>query len=261
MSNELAVVCQTIASPDFKNKIQQALPDGVTVDRFTRVTLTAIQQNPDVLRGERQSLYNAVIRCAQDGLQPDGREAALVVMGGTVSYMPMVGGLRKIAAKYGIRIATGVVYANDLFEYDLGVHPTKTHRPPPLGQPRGAVLGAWSEAIDRDGSVYLEVMDKEAIERVRAGSRAKAGGPWSNHWDEMARKTVARRLFKQLPLYDMDERDSSAVAAVDAEYDYTHQPASVSPIAARVNAAVAQPDPTPATDFADPQAAEGEEVF
>lgn len=253
MSNqELAQVCQTIASTDFKAKVSQALPDGVTVDRFTRVTLTAIQQNPGVLQGERQSLYNAVIRCAQDGLQPDGREAALVVMGGTVSYMPMVGGLRKIAAKYGIRIATGVVYANDTFTYEFGVHPTKKHQPPPLGQPRGEVLGAWAEAMDAHGNVYLEVMDKDAIEKIRQVSRAKNSGPWSQHWDEMARKTVARRLFKQLPLYEMDDRDSSVVAAVDAEYDFDQKPATVSPIAARVNAAVAAP--------AEPVAGTGPEV-
>lgn len=42
---------------------------------------------------------------------------------------------------------------------------------------------------------------------------------------------------------------------------FGEQPKQVSSAAARVNAAVAQPDPTPATDFADPQATEGEEVF
>ena len=61
-------VCTQLQRPEFQAKLEQALPPGVNVDRFTRVTLTALQQNPSIANGDRQSLYNAVVKCATDGL-------------------------------------------------------------------------------------------------------------------------------------------------------------------------------------------------
>lgn len=223
MSNQQLAIRQTfetLAKPEFQSRLRESLPDTISPAKFTSITKTAIQQNPGILDGDRASLFNAIVRCAQDGLRPDGKEAALVVMGGKVSYMPMIGGLRRIAAKYGVRIATGVVHANDLFEYELGVTPVKRHLPPKLGEDRGPEIGAWAEAQDKDGNLYLEVMTRDEIEKVRAVSRAGKSGPWVAQWGEMARKTVGRRLFKSLPLYDMDERDSRAIEAADSEFDF-----------------------------------------
>ena len=36
--------------------------------------------------------------------------------------------------------------------------------------------------------------------KVRDSSKAKNDGPWQTHFEEMAKKTVARRLFKYLPV-------------------------------------------------------------
>jgi recombination protein RecT len=208
-----------IASPAFKAKITNALPGGARdVDRFISVAVTAIRLDPDLLRHDRESLFNSLIRCAQDGLLPDGREAAMVVFGGKVQYMPMVTGLRKRAAEFGISIAAYVVCQNDTFDWELGFAPSVSHRPPPLDQERGAPIGAYAVATDRDGAKYLEVMSKGEIEAVRKVSRAKGAGPWTTWWGEMARKTVARRLFKSLPLHT--EAISSLLDAVDAEFDH-----------------------------------------
>lgn len=213
-------VCTQLQRPEFQAKLEQALPPGVNIDRFTRVTLTALQQNPSIANGDRQSLYNAVVRCAQDGLLPDGKQAALVMFGGAVQYMPMIGGLRNIAAKHGIAMATGVVHKNDTFEYELGIESRMVHKPAPLDQPRGDAIGAWAQARDADGNLYLEVMGREDIEKVRAVSRSKGNGPWVQQWGEMARKTVGRRLFKSLPITGLDERDARVIEAADADIDF-----------------------------------------
>lgn len=226
----VAQVCTTISSPEFKSKIKDALPPGIDPDRFVRVTMTALQQNPTIANGDRQSLYNAVIRCAQDGLSPDGKQAALVMFGQAVQYMPMIGGLRKIAADHGIIMATGVVHKNDHFEYELGVKPYKVHKPAPLDQERGEPIGAWAEALDDDGRLYLEVMGKGDIEQVRTASRAKNGDLWSKWWGEAARKTVGRRLFKSLPLADkLDEREVRILAAADADMEFDRGTGEVRP--------------------------------
>lgn len=44
------------------------------------------------------------------------------------------------------------------------------------------------------------------IEKVRKVSRAATNGPWVEWWEEMARKTVLRRLSKRLPMStDVDD--------------------------------------------------------
>ncbi len=223
----VAEVCNAIASPAMQEKIRAALPENVSVDRFTRVTLTAIQQNPDITTKDRTSLYNACVRCAADGLMPDGREAALVSYGSTVQYMPMIGGVIKRLAQAGIVIDAQVVHENDHFEQVLGDDARIEHKAPKLGQLRGKPIGAYAIAKLPNGLVMREVMDHEQIEQVRAVSRAKNSGPWAQWWTEMARKTVTRRLAKRLPILDPQVRD--LVQADDEAFDLDQQPVATPP--------------------------------
>lgn len=195
-------VCRTIAKPEFRDRLAQVLPPGVDVDRFQRVVLTAIQQNPQIANGDRQSLYNAAIRAAADGLLPDGREGAFVTLAGKIQWMPMVGGIIKRLAGAGITIDAQIVHENDEFEHVLGDDSTIRHKAPKLGTPRGEPLGAYAIARLPNGMVMREVMDRDQIEQVRKASRSGNAGPWKDWWTEMARKTVTRRLAKRLPILD-----------------------------------------------------------
>ncbi|MBX4421155.1 recombinase RecT, partial [Mycobacterium tuberculosis] len=67
----------------------------VPVEKFTRVAMTAIQNNPDLQNADRRSLFGAIVRLAQDGLLPDGREAAIVLFGKQAQAMPMIAGVLK----------------------------------------------------------------------------------------------------------------------------------------------------------------------
>ncbi len=198
-----------------------AVPEGVSPQRILRAAATAVLDNPKLAAENlRPHLIKATLKSAQDGLLPDGREAAFVIFGGkepSIAYMPMVGGLRKIAAECGIAIRTGIVHENDTFEpdYDNGRAGWTRAR---LGAERGQIIGAFAEAQHRDGRRWLEVMDVNEINRVRNVSRAKDSGPWKDWWDRMAEKTVARRLFKSLPLDPNDaERIHRVLAASDLD--------------------------------------------
>lgn len=211
-------VCETIASQQFRANLSQALPPNVSIDRFIRTALTGIQQNPAVCEADRQSLYLAIQRCASDGLMPDGREAALAIYGGKVNYMPMVLGIVKRLATAGITIDAQVVRENDTFEQEFGDDARIIHKAPRLGQPRGPLIGAYAIAKLPNGMVMREVMDKDQIEQVRMASRSANGGPWKQWYDEMARKTVLRRLAKRLPILDASVADT--VAADDDLMDF-----------------------------------------
>lgn len=224
--SNVEVVCTTISKPEFKQRLAAALPPGVNPDRFQRVVLTAIQQNPKLADADRQSLYNASLRAAADGLVPDGREGAFVEMSvkqgngwiKQITWMPMVAGIIKRLATAGITIDAQLVHENDEFEQTLGDDAAIHHKAPRLGQSRGEIIGVYAIARLPNGMVMREVMDREQVEHVRAASRSKDGGPWSQWWGEMARKTVIRRLAKRLPI--LDPAVSDTIGRDDDLYDF-----------------------------------------
>lgn len=214
-----------------REAIAAVLPKHLTADRMLRVTLGAIARTPQLQECTVNSLVRSVVVAAQLGLDPSGTlgEGYLVPYRNNNSgvkeaqFIPGYRGLISLARRTGEVewIEARVVYEGDDFEYELGYEPVLRHKPPKLGSDRGQVLGAYAVARHVDGRKWLDVMSKDEIEKVRAVSRAATSeyGPWVNHWGEMARKTVARRLFKQLPLDDLDERDVAVIEAGDADAD------------------------------------------
>ena len=197
-------------------EIEAVLPEHVTVKKFKRIALTAISRNADLLEADRATLFAACLDCAQDGLVPDGREAALVVfkakVGGRwikkVQYMPMIYGVYKKVRNTGeiSTLSAHVVYANDAFEYWVDEDgPHLRHAPLLLGE-RGTEILLYAVCKLKDGSVEIETMLKGEIEDVRQISKSAGGPAWSNWWGEMARKTVVRRLSKRLPMSSDQER-------------------------------------------------------
>ena len=251
-ANPIAVLRQnlTVMAPEFK----AALPPHITVEKFTRVAQTAIQNTPALANADRRSLFGAFVKLAQDGLLPDGREAAVVMFGNKAQAMPMIGGILKRIRQSGevSRVSAHVVYANDEFVVRYGFDEDVEHVPPKLDQPRGEPIGAYATAVLKDGSKLLEVMSLEEIEKVRAVSRAARNGPWVAWWTEMARKTVMRRLSKRLPMstdledeiFSRDETlqvDASAVRHISKEPE--EQP--VSRLDMIEHQIAEEPEPTP----------------
>ncbi len=233
-----------------------ALPPQVRPEKFLGVVLTGLRLNEQLQNADRTTLYGACLKCAQDGLLPDGREAALVLFGDKVQYMPMLGGMLKKVRNSGeiAKISVQVVYSLDEFDYSLGDDDRLTHKPA-MGD-RGEPIAAYAIAWLRNGERYCEVMSRDQIEKVRSVSRAKNNGPWRDWWDEMARKTVFRRLAKWLP----QSTDLQQVLEHDNEnYDLTEQPKPpANPMAAlkqRIGVAkVEPPTQVPSTVADDPEA-------
>ena len=180
-----------------------------TVDRFKRIIVTTLNDKPDLLRCTPRSLINVCMHAAQDGLMLDGREAAIAPYKNRESgeliatYMPMVLGLRKkvraseLIADWNVQ----AVFDNDQFDIAFGDAPYVRHKPALIGGGKRAMVGAYSVATFKDGTKSIEWMTLEQIEEIRGKSKAKSG-PWDDpiFFPEMARKTVARRHAKQLPM-------------------------------------------------------------
>lgn len=209
-----------------ESSFKAALPAHIPVDRFMRVVMTATQRNPDLVAADRVSLFNSALLAAQDGLLPDGREGALVIYNTkkgndwvkSVQWMPMIAGILKKCRNSGelSSVEAHTVHANDKFSYRIGIDEQPVHEPDWFGD-RGAVIGVYAVAKLKDGTRVSEIMSKTDIEKVRSISRSKDKGPWVDWWEEMARKTVLRRLSKRLPISsDLDD----LIRRDDALYDF-----------------------------------------
>lgn len=203
------------------NQFRMALPGHITPERFTRVVMTAVQNNRELLDCDRRSLFNACMKAAQDGLLPDGREGAIVVRWGgkngkQASWQPMIAGIRKKVRNSG-EIATWdvhVVKQKDVFRFRLGDDPFIEHEPS-LEEDPGPTIAVYSIAVLKSGEKSRDVMSIGAIRKIRDehsdGWRAYKAGkikstPWATSEDEMAKKTLARRHSKVLPMStDIDD--------------------------------------------------------
>jgi recombination protein RecT len=219
MSNELKPMdAMRVTLKNMSTEFQAALPPQINTEKFIRTTLTAIQMNPELLTADRKSLLGSCMKAAQDGLLADGREAALVIFrtkeGPKVQYMPMVGGILKKVRNSGelASISAQVAYDKDMFEYELGDEERIVHKPF-LGEERGKQIAVYAIAKTKDGAIYREVMSVSDVEKVRSASKTGKFGPWVDWWDEMAKKTVIRRLAKRLP----SSADIDQVMANDME--------------------------------------------
>lgn len=149
------------------------------------------------------SAQNAIINVAAIGitLNPASKLAYLVPRDGMVcldiSYM----GLLHIAMESGV-ISWGqakLVHANDTYESN-GLDKAPTHKYNAFGE-RGDIVGVYCTVKTPAGDYLTEEMSLAEIEAVRKTSKAAFSdkGPWVNHWNEMARKTVVKRASKYWP--------------------------------------------------------------
>lgn len=235
--NPVSVVCASLVHPAMQEKFKQVLPPDVSLDRFTRVTITAVQNNPGILECDRATLYNACVTAAQRGLLPDGKEGALVSFSTKqgdqwikkAQFMPMPEGIIKEMAKAGIKAYTVSVYANDTIDMwndDSGQH--VKHKPVVFGD-RGDRIGALACAQDSEGRVYVEAMSMDDLSRAQAVSKAKdkAGnptGPWRDWPERMEQKTALHRLRRRVPIIGHDDM-TEAFRQDDEQMAPAEQPA------------------------------------
>ncbi len=202
-TNPLAAFRQTLQQPAFREQLKMALPNHIPADRFERVALTAVQTNPDLLNGQkvdRHSLFGALIRAAQDGLLPDGREGAIVPYKGKAEWQPMVAGIMKKVRNSG-EIASWdafAVFEKDEFERLLGDDQRIYHKPYEAGDP-GQVVGAYSIVTFKDGTKSKDYMPRWRIEKAKKQGFGNSL-MWTQFYDEGAIKTVIKHHAKRLPM-------------------------------------------------------------
>jgi recombination protein RecT len=211
-------VAQAREAADFlkSDSVKQAIEQiaaKIPPERLARVAITAVMSKPELiqattLQAGKASLLQALMRCAQTGLEPDGREAHLVPYWSSehrcylVQFQADYKGLLRLAKENGVDAKGILVCANDEFLYieDNGEGKTVvTHRYDPLAD-RGAVVGVYSRALENGKDPDYEFMSIDEVNSIRSRSKAKDKGPWVTDTNEMIKKTVLRRHSKRWPL-------------------------------------------------------------
>lgn len=188
--------------PSMQEQLKSALPPHVTVEKFLRVAMTALQQNPDLLKYDRGSLFAAVVSSAQLGLLPDAQlgEAYFVPFKGKVTLVPGYRGLLKLARQGDIGfVEAEMIHERDRVDYVLG--DDSKFEATVNWRDRGEPVAVYAVAKYRDGGIAARVvMASEQVDAIRARSQNANGPAWSDNYEEMAKKTALRRLAKLLPL-------------------------------------------------------------
>jgi recombination protein RecT len=187
-----------------KHHLEAALPKskGLTVDRLIKLALLAANKQPALKNCEMPSVFQALMQCAELGLEPSGTlgHAYLVPYGKQCTLVIGYRGLIDLARRSGAlkQIEAHVVHERDVFKLRFGLEPLLDHEPCLDGNPGRAKL-VYCVVQLADGAKHVEVMTIAEIERIRDRSKAR-GGPWTTDFEEMAKKTVARRTCKWVPM-------------------------------------------------------------
>jgi recombination protein RecT len=211
------------------DSLRSALPPHIKPERFISSVMTAVQLNPDLLACERRSLWLACMRCAQDGLLPDGRDAAIVSYKAKAQYLPMYQGLlRKFRNSGQFKwITAGIVYDGEVFEHWIDENGEHFKHVPSNDNPDRKAKRAYALATTKDGGVFIADLSLTDINKRRAMSQAsRDDAPWKKWPDEMTKKTALRVLSKLLPqssdldiFLQRDEQESLGVETVETISD------------------------------------------
>lgn len=190
-----------------KGQIEAALPSVITGERFARMVLTAMSNTPQLASCTPKSFLGAMMQAAQLGLEPNTPlgEAYLIPFRnhGTLECQFQVGykGMISLAHRSGLYVQAHEVYENDEFDVEYGLDPKLIHKP--VFKDRGNVVAYYGMWKDKDGNFGFEVMSREDIEahaRKYSQSYGKGFSPWKTNFDEMAKKTVIKKVLKYAPM-------------------------------------------------------------
>lgn len=156
-----------------------------------------------------ESIAGVIKHCCQLGLElgwgsgtpdiyliPYGKDAQM-----QLSYT----GDLKLARRSGLLKSaySDIIYSGDEFEAwnDMDGQHFKHKKTGWQNQSPENIQAVYAVAVTTDDTPYLEVMTKEAIDELERKTRKgqNQSPAWRDWWDQMARKTVLRRVLKKLP--------------------------------------------------------------
>lgn len=212
-----------------------ALPRHVDRVHFMSVARAIL---PNLSKCSNQSITSALLACARFGLEPDGRQAAVIPYGDTATFQPMYEGYIELMYRHPRvdSVHFNWVREKDAWDYEPTAPSPKDffHKPRVdlTEEERGPVILAYafawiegrrSQVIILNRSQAEAIRDKYSKAYKKAENNGKKDSPWHTDFDAMWAKSGVRRLVKVVPTShelaelvqaDDDADDTSAAPAV-----------------------------------------------
>lgn len=201
--------------------------------QFASALVTASDKNPKIKSCTPESILSAMMACISVNLIPEtpAQFAYLIPYGNRIQFQIGYKGLIELAYRSGqvLSINAELVFGDsyeqlengetklipgDQFEHKLGTE-RGIHHIPNMYRDRTDyknVTHVYATAKLKNGTTVFEVMNISEIDRIRETVKAKStDSPWTTWWDQMAKKTVIKRLCKYLPSSTEDNRLQQAI--------------------------------------------------
>jgi len=195
----------------FREQLAAALPKFLDTDHFVRSAITEFRMNPALTECSVPSVLGYFMQAAACGLEPasvlgqcypvpfNNKKTGARECQFLLSYR----GMLSIARRSGeiASVIAETVHEKDEFEIAYGLEPNLVHKPH-IGDNPGATIGAYCVVRFKGEGVepLIKFMPKAEIDAHRKRSKASSSGPWVTDYEEMAKKTVFRSVFKWLPV-------------------------------------------------------------
>ena len=191
-----------------KPQLEKALPKHVNPDRILRIAMTTIRTTPKLRSCETMSFLAALMQSAQLGLEPNTPlgEAYIIPYNSRdglkaqfqIGYKGIIG----LAQNTGLyrSIYAHEVYANDKFDYQLGLNKDLIHVP--AEEPEGDPVYYYAVYHLLNGGYDFVVWSRNKIEKHRdqySKSAKFRDSSWQTDFNAMAKKTTLISLLKYAP--------------------------------------------------------------
>ena len=201
MSNSRTVKWMAGYVEQRRSSIQEATKNQVMTDKLIQAARLAFFENSALRSCEPSTVLKALVEAGRLGLVPNSLgHCYLVPHGKRATLMIGARGYIWLAHQSDIwPIEAGVVCEGDEFEVVKGTEKRLIHRPAFTG---GEPVAFYAVATLRRGDQAdkaFEVMTLDEVTHIR-DRYSKGSKAWAESFTEMAKKTVIRRLIKNLPM-------------------------------------------------------------
>lgn len=197
--------------------ITSLLGDKKKSDKFL-ATASKVANDFKLANCNVNSIIDACVTVAQLNLDlsPALSHAYIVPFKGHVQLIVSARGYTALLARTGWKIKSYIVNEDDEFDYVIDGFEETIKFKKNIDSENEKFKYAVALAKSPDGTLYIEIMNSKQIDKHRKVSSnqkgAKPTGVWADWFDEMAQKTVIKKLVKKLP---MGEEIANVVDADD----------------------------------------------
>ena len=181
---------------------QLVFPKGYSVGNQLKLMYTSLSQNGALAKASSVSIGEALTEAVVQGLEIDKRQCYFIVYDRKMTMFRSYHGDVAVAKRTGLvkDVRARVIYEGDEYEIDtdeLGEEIIVNHRTR-LENHDKAIIGAYAWAVCLDGSKRFCIMTKNEIDKSWSKSKDPNRTSQKDFPQEMAKRSVIRRLVKTI---------------------------------------------------------------